>query len=192
MANVRAIDLQLKQLGAHPPEGPEASGGRPGEAAVPSPPQTRPGASTNSALTQLNSLNTQAYRLVRANKLDEAERLRSEVVDQAKQIVDRGNPLLVWFEIDHTYLIIKQKKFEKAEEIALDAFRSLAADETMARIYAAKGLVSLYQAWDKPAQAAEWRGTLAALQALQEGNQSQTKPTQSTQPATPESKSIPP
>jgi hypothetical protein len=59
-------------------------------------------------------------------------------------------------------------RFAEAEPLLLEAYRELAARKGQIPVpshgsirEAAQGLVDLYQAWDKKAQAAQWRQILA-------------------------------
>jgi hypothetical protein len=66
---------------------------------------------------------------------------------------------------------MQQTRHDEAEQLLLDAFNGRTTKlgpEHPHTIESIKNLIGLYEAWDKPEKAEEWRGKLPKIEAMDE------------------------
>ncbi|HKQ62507.1 MAG TPA: serine/threonine-protein kinase [Candidatus Polarisedimenticolaceae bacterium] len=88
-----------------------------------------------------------------------------EALDGLRKAFPQGHQLIGWTEVKYGNCLAGLRRFAEAETALLDAHGTLKAALGDAHAYtqaAARGLIALYEAWSKPARAAEWRRAVAA------------------------------
>jgi hypothetical protein len=110
-------------------------------------------------------------------------RLAQEKYAEAEMLLREGSPFVEKYWADEAYRpyvmsllgasLLGQKKFADAEPLLLQGYQGLQQRQTSLPPYlnaprriteSLERLVQLYDAWGKPAQAAEWKKKLAAFQ----------------------------
>ena len=122
------------------------------------------GAGNPQTLMMMNNL---GLLLIQLDKLDEAE----ELLRMTVELADKAAPPGHWFRdaarLSYGECLLAQGRFEQAEPVLLGCHQRL-SESMGSQHFRTRGavdkLVKLYEAWDKPDQAAEWRAKLPATQ----------------------------
>ncbi len=98
------------------------------------------------------------------DRLEEAELLYIELCKNAPRALPEGHWYTGVFLTKYGQLLSTLQRYDEAEEKLLEAYQILSAvfdDPEDGRVFrAVRSLVDLYDSWDKPDQAAEWRAKL--------------------------------
>jgi hypothetical protein len=113
----------------------------------------------------LDQMNIQAFFLRRDGKLEQARELRERVVNGARRLYLPGDARLVKYQNDYVQLLLVMQRHEEAEDVALEALKSLPSGETAARLMVLRSLVSVYEQSSKPEEADRYRKLLTGLEA---------------------------
>ncbi|MCZ6654123.1 MAG: serine/threonine-protein kinase [Planctomycetota bacterium] len=112
----------------------------------------------------LRTMNNMAVALRHLRKFDEVERLNREVVEKAiAGSMGREHPDTLSFQRNYGSFLIYLQRYEEAEIPLLEAYETAAKMFTPQHrqgIRTASLLAKLYDAWEKPQQADEWRAKL--------------------------------
>jgi superkiller protein 3 len=135
-------------------------------------PTNQPAASTAPATTQLHAeaarlaflkqLNGHAYWLRRGGKLEEARRLRLQVIEKAKATYPRGDSTIIEFQRYYVELLHQMQRYEEERDVVLDILAAVGNDKAQ-QIWGLRRLVSLHNAWQKPHEAEAYRQKLLRL-----------------------------
>jgi tetratricopeptide (TPR) repeat protein len=135
-------------------------------------------------------LNNLALTYLYTDRLDAADETAQRAIATARRSLPAGHWFTGEFLITRGEILLKQQRYADAEPVLLEAHQTMSAalgPEHRNTARAAGYLVSLYEAWEKPEEAAKWRAALPAPAtgpATQPATQPETRP--ATRPATAE------
>ena len=104
-------------------------------------------------------------------RLDEAEAVLAAAVGGARRSLREGHPSMGKFLTGYGACLTRLERYDEAETALLEAHQTLLAVLGPAHkttIKSVRSLILLYEAWDKPDLAAEWRAKLPATQPASE------------------------
>ena len=119
----------------------------------------------------LTSKHAIAVLLTKQGKTDEAETLFAEILEQRKRKLKGNHPSILWTLNDFGVLRREQKRYEEAESLLLEAVegRCLKLGDTHPdTLESMNNLIALYEAWNKPEDAQQWRAKLPQTEATTE------------------------
>lgn len=96
-------------------------------------------------------------------RLGDAEPLYRETLERSRRLLPKGRRYQIASLINLGRLLVPQRRYEEAEKALLEGYEILAAHAKKdggIKITAIQALVQLYEAWDRPQTAAEWRAKL--------------------------------
>lgn len=104
-------------------------------------------------------------------RFEEAERAFRRVLDAGKQIWDANHPEILETKNGLGVLHARQKRYDEAEKLFLEAFegrRLKLGDAHPHTLESINNLIDLYEAWNKPEEAGEWRAELSQMEDFEE------------------------
>ncbi len=114
-------------------------------------------------INTLRSMSWLAEFLYNQDKLSEAEAIFSQTVSTGRRVLPEGDQSLGTFLREHGRCLTALQQYDEAEAALLESYLILSAinPRKALTINAGRALVELYEAWGKPAKAAEWRAKMA-------------------------------
>jgi tetratricopeptide (TPR) repeat protein len=104
-------------------------------------------------------------------RYDEAEKFLTEALKAARLQMGSEHPQVIPYMLYLAQLRIDQERYDDAEKLFLDAYDVSCVklgDTHTQTLKSIKNLVDLYEAWNKPEQAKEWRAKLLEIEAKTE------------------------
>lgn len=101
--------------------------------------------------------------LQQMEKREKAAVLSAELVERAALILAKAHPLALLCNLRHGKSLTGLGRYEKAEEALAESLRRIEGTSTVNESWrqaVIEGFVTLYDAWEKPEEAAEWRAKL--------------------------------
>ena len=101
--------------------------------------------------------------LQKMEKWEEAEELSAELVQRAQESMPAAHPVALLCRYRHGKSLTALERYEEAEQAlsaSLQKIESTSSVNEAWRQYVIEAMVDLYDAWDKPTKAAEWRSKL--------------------------------
>ena len=113
----------------------------------------------------LDMMDKLALMLQAQDKLSEAELLFKQIVRRSQETLAPGHWRTASYQSDYGLCLMRLRRFEEAEQQLLDGYSGLGAalgENHRQTNDVLTNLVELYEAWDKPDQAAEYRARLGS------------------------------
>ncbi|MEE9296175.1 MAG: tetratricopeptide repeat protein [Phycisphaerae bacterium] len=111
----------------------------------------------------LTAMNNLSAALRDQGKLDESEQWAKMALDGARRELSPGHALTSLFQVNYAKCLTPLQRYDEAEALLLEAYAELKAAFGAHHKYtrrACGALVNLYEAWNRPEKAAEWRQEL--------------------------------
>ena len=121
-------------------------------------------------INTLRSTSWLAEFLYNQGKLSQAEAIFSQTVSTGRRVLPEGDQSLGTFLREHGRCLTALQQYDEAEAALLEAYLILSAIDPRKSltINAGRALVELYEAWGKPAKAAQWRAKLPEVESANE------------------------
>ena len=114
-----------------------------------------------STLRAIHNVATYDWRL---HEYLDAEPLFRKGLDGRRRVLGDAHPDTASTVSNLSAMYLEQRRYVEAESLLTSSYRSFSDKESVWKERIAQQLVTLYDTWNRPAKAAEWRATMSATQ----------------------------